>query len=43
MVEWEDIELTFPHKHIKNARACGAALTENKLGTARRTQLQPKL
>ena len=43
MAEQEDMELTSPHKHIKNTSTCGTILTENKLETVRRTPIQPKL
>jgi len=36
------VELTFPHKHIKNTSPCGTLFTENQLETGRRS-IQPKL
>ena len=29
MADYEDAELTSPHKHVKNASTCGTILTEN--------------
>lgn len=37
MAEWEDSEITSPHKHIKNTSTCGALLTESWLETGRKT------
>ena len=43
MVEEEYVELTSPHKHIKNTPTCEAILAENQLETGRRSPTQPKL
>lgn len=37
------MDLTSPHKHIKNIAACGITLTENQLETGRRSLIQSKL
>ena len=37
------MELTSPHKHIKNTSTRGKILMENYLETGRRTPIQPKL
>lgn len=42
VMEYEDMELTSPHKHIKNTSTCGTFLTENPLQTGR-SPIQPKL
>ena len=43
MADQEDVELTSPHKHIKNTSTCGTVLTENQLKASRRSLIQPKL
>ena len=43
MVEYKDVELTSPHKHIKNAFPCGAILIENLLKTGRKTLAEPRV
>ena len=39
----EDVEFTFPHKHITNVSPCGTILTANQPKTGRRTLTQPRL
>ena len=43
MVKYEDVDLTYLYKYIKNISMGGAILTENKLEKDRKTLLQPKL
>ena len=43
MVKFEDVDLTYPYKYIKNIYMGGAILTENKLEKDRKTQEIPRL
>ena len=43
MVEWEYIEFTKSHKHIKNASTCETIVTENELKTGIRILTQSKM
>ena len=44
MMDLEGVGFTSPHKHVKNASACGTVLTEHCLETGRRSPpIQPKL
>ena len=43
MVEWEYIEFTKTHKHIKNASTCETIVTENELKTGIRILTQSKM
>ena len=42
MVKEKDMEITFPHKYIKNTSICGTTPTENLLNAGRRPQTPQK-
>ena len=43
MAEQEDVEFSYPYKHINNTPTWGAILTENQMETGRTPLFQPNL